>query len=290
MKLVNYESRGTTKVGVLREGKIVPVEDASSIEDLISRGTLEDTREKSGAAPEDPNKLRIRPPILAPDKVVLAAINYKAHSVEHKRAPPAEPYFFTKFRSCIIGNGDPILIPRISKSVDWEAELAVVIGKKCKYVSAAEALSYVAGYTVANDISFRDLQFPAGPANASSTERNWVKGKALDSSLPLGPCLVTTDEIPDPQRLRISLKVNGTQRQNGGTDDMVFSVAQLIEHLSTGLTLLPGDVISTGTPAGVAAFSGAPFLKDGDVVETSIDKIGSLRNPVRAEDPPRPPL
>ena len=283
MKLVNYESDGAAKVGVLREGEIFPVESASNIEELISRGTLAKVREKPGATPKGLDEVRIRPPILAPDKILLAAVNYRAHSAEQKRAPPTEPYFFTKFRSCIIGNGDPIVIPRISKSVDWEAELAVVIGKRCKYISAAEALSYVAGYTVANDVSFRDLQFPAGPQEANLRRPNWVKGKALDSAFPLGPCMVTADEIPDPQRLKISLKVNEIERQNGGTGDMVFSVAQLIEYLSTGLTLLPGDVISTGTPAGVAAYTGAPFLKDGDVVETSVDKIGGLRNPVKAE-------
>ena len=284
MKLVNYEAGGTLKAGVLRDGQIFPVESASSIEQLISRGPLETSKMEQSTDSLDLKRARIRPPVLSPDKILLAAVNYKAHGAEQKKAPPAEPYFFTKFRSCIIGQGDPIILPSISKRPDWEAELAVVIGKKCKYVSAADALSCVAGYTVANDVSFRDLQFPPGwPDKPSSFGNNWVKGKALDSAFPLGPCLVTTDEIPDPQRLHLSLKVNGVERQHATTDDMVFPVAQLVEYLSKGLTLLPGDVISTGTPAGVAAFSGAPFLKDGDVVETTIDEIGTLTNPVRAE-------
>ena len=266
MKLVNYETGGALKVGVLRGGQIFRVESASSIEQLISRGPLETERLIQGEDPEAPEKVRVRPPVLAPDKILLAAVNYRGHGAEQKKAPPAEPYFFTKFRSCIIGQGDPIVIPRISKRPDWEAELAVVIGKRCKYVSAAEALSCVAGYTVANDVSFRDLLFSSGgPEKASPYGNNWVKGKALDSAFPLGPCLVTTDEIPDPQRLRLSLKDNGTERHNSSTDDMVFPVARLVEYLSTGLTLLPGDLISTGTPAGVAVFSGAPFQKYGDM-------------------------
>jgi len=285
MKLLNYESKGSTKVGFLKDGELFQIESASSIEDLLLLGILDKVKRKEeDSKREDLSKVRTKPPILAPDKILLAAINYKAHSEEQKNPPPAEPYFFTKFRSCIIGQDDPIIIPKVSKKADWEAELAVVIGKKCKYVPRSEALSYVAGYTVANDISFRDLQFPEGwPERVNSLGQNWVKGKSLDTALPLGPLLVTPDEIPNPQHLRLSLKVNGVEMQNATTEDMVFSVAELIEYLSSGLTLLPGDLISTGTPAGVAAFSGMPYLKDGDIVEATVQGIGTLRNPVKAE-------
>ena len=285
MKLLNYESKGSAQVGFLREGELFQIESASSIEDLLSLGILDKIKLKEeDSKREELSKVRTKPPILAPDKILLAAINYKTHSEEQKNPPLTEPYFFTKFRSCIIGQNDPIIIPKISKKADWEAELAVVIGKRCKYVRKSEALSYVAGYTVANDISFRDLQFPEGwPQKLNSLGQNWVKGKALDAALPLGPFLVTPDEISDPQRLRLALKVNDVEMQNANTEDMVFSVAELIEYLSSGLTLLPGDLISTGTPAGVAAFSGMPYLKDGDVVEATVQGIGTLRNPVKAE-------
>ena len=282
MKLLNYEIGGVAKAGVFKDGKIFRVEGASSIEELFARGANLSKVALGGA--EDPRKAVVRPPVITPDKILLAAVNYKAHGKEQVTQPPSDPYFFTKFRSCIVGQGDPIIIPRISKKADWEAELAVVIGKKCKYVSKGDALSHVAGYTVANDVSFRDLQFPPGwPEKTNTLGQNWVKGKALESALPLGPYLLTADDVPDPQRLRLSLKVNGVERQNASTEDMIFSVAELVAFLSSGLTLLPGDVISTGTPAGVAAFSGAPYLKDGDVVETTVDGIGTLRNPVRAE-------
>ena len=284
MKLANYESGGELKVGELRKGLIYGIASASSIEELISGGLLGKSKVNEGTRGDDPANVRIRPPVMAPDKILLAAVNYKAHGIEQKTPPLSEPYFFSKIRNCSIGNGDPIILPRVSRKVDWEAELAVVIGKKCKYVSQRESLSYVAGYTVANDVSFRDLQLPEGwPEKTNALGQNWIKGKALDSALPLGPWLVTTDEIPDPQRLRLTLKVNGTERQNASTEDMIFSVAELIEYVTSGLTLMPGDVISTGTPAGVAAFSGVPYLKVGDIVETTIEGIGTLRNPVMAE-------
>lgn len=284
MKLLNYESDGNARVGILKEGRILRLGSATSVEELILRGLSEGLEGTAGSSPEDPGRVKIRSPILNPDKILLAAVNYGTHSREKSVSPPTEPYFFTKFRSCIIGQGDPIMVPRISKRVDWEGELAVVIGKKCKYVRKGEALSYVAGYAVANDVSFRDLQvIQERPDKPNTMGQNWVKGKALDSAFPLGPWLVTADEVPDPQKLKLSLSVNGANRQNGSTEDMVFSVAELIEYLSSGLTLLPGDVISTGTPAGVALFSGAPYLKAGDVVEASVEGIGTLRNPVKAE-------
>jgi 2-keto-4-pentenoate hydratase/2-oxohepta-3-ene-1,7-dioic acid hydratase in catechol pathway len=270
----------------MQDGLFFEVPGAASVEQLILEGRVEEMRNSSGDLRGGirVEGSRLAPPVLSPDKILLAADNYRAHTAEQKKPPPKVPYFFTKFRSCIIGNGDPILLPKVSKKADWECELAVVMGKKCKYASKGEALSYVAGYAVSNDVSFRDLQFPEGwPDRPDALGQNWVMGKALDSAFPLGPWLVTTDEIPDPQRLSLSLKVNGVQRQKASTEDMVFSVAELIEYISRGLTLLPGDIISTGTPAGVAYFTGLPFLANGDVIEAKIDQIGTITNPVVSE-------
>jgi 2-keto-4-pentenoate hydratase/2-oxohepta-3-ene-1,7-dioic acid hydratase in catechol pathway len=191
---------------------------------------------------------------------------------------------FTKFRNALIGPGDPILIPKISKKVDWEVELAVIIGRAGKYITRKDAMNYVAGYAISNDVSFRDFQFDTQlPDGKTTLGLNWVKGKGLDSSFPLGPWLVTKDEIPDPHKLEISLSVNGKRKQLSNTGDMVFKIDSLIEYVSAGITIKPGDIISTGTPQGVAAFTGEPFLKDGDIVEGAIDRIGILRNPVKAE-------
>jgi 2-keto-4-pentenoate hydratase/2-oxohepta-3-ene-1,7-dioic acid hydratase in catechol pathway len=263
----------------------------SSVDGLIStKGALEVVRRNAGRISSEGiaqrvDSLRLKSPILHPSKILLAAINYVAHGKEQEVKPPTEPYFFTKFSNCIIGNGDPILIPRVSKKVDWEVELAVVIGKRGKYISRDKARDYIAGYTIANDVSFRDLQFPPGyPTQLNALGQNWVKGKGLDNSFPLGPWLVTPEELKDPSNLDLSLSVNGVVRQKSNTSDMVFKVEDLIEYLSNGITLEPGDIISTGTPLGVAAFTGVPYLKDGDAVEASVQGIGVLKNHVRSED------
>jgi 2-keto-4-pentenoate hydratase/2-oxohepta-3-ene-1,7-dioic acid hydratase in catechol pathway len=290
LKLANFEWNGETRPGVVRDGFVFEIPSASSVQEVIEKGILGQIGEEKLAQSKgiELDRVRLRAPLVSPDKILLAAVNYRAHGAEQKAIPPEEPYFFTKFKSCIVGNGDPILIPRSSKKVDWEAELAVVIGRKCKYVRRKDALEYVAGYTVANDVSYRDLQLPdKRPGSHNNFGPNWVKGKALDSAYPMGPWLVTRDEIADPQHLSLSLAVNGIERQTASTEDMVHSVVELIEYLSDGITLLPGDIISTGTPAGVAAFSGAPFLKEGDVVETTVNEIGTLVNPVKAEEEPK---
>ena len=286
MRVATFESKGRTRAGLVKDGYVFEVPSATSAGQIIEEGRLRALQKIEDGLKRkiEVSKVKLKAPVTSPDKILLAAVNYKTHGAEQKTVPPKEPYFFTKFRSCVVGNGDPIVIPRVSRKVDWEVELAVVIGKKCKYVGRKDALNYVAGYTVANDVSFRDLQFQEGwPDRPETFALNWVKGKALDSALPLGPWLTTAEEIDDPQNLTLSLKVNGIERQRASTGDMVFTVPELIEYLSEGLTLLPGDLISTGTPAGVAAFSGAPFLKDGDTVEAAVEGIGSLTNPVKGE-------
>lgn len=260
-----------------------------TIDSLLENGTISSllaasnlTGDVQGVPVES---VRLRSPILNPEKILLMAVNYHSHSKEwQKGSTPTEPYLFTKFRNSLIGPGDPILIPRVSQKVDWEVELAVIIGKTGKDIPKKDAMSYVAGYAVSNDISFRDWQFSTRQPDGTTTlGLNWVKGKGLDSSFPLGPCLVTADEIPNPNDLGISLTVNGKTRQQSTTGDMVFRIDSIIEYASKGMTLAPGDIISTGTPEGVAAFTGGPYLKDGDVLEGSVDRIGTLRNPVRAE-------
>ena len=288
MKLASFEWNGKTRPGVVRDGLVFEIPFTSSVQEILDTGKLAQVERDAPNLSKgiELDRVRLRAPLASPDKILLTAVNYRAHGTEQKSIPPEEPYFFTKFKSCIIGNGDPILIPRSSRKVDWEIELAVVIGKKCKYVHRKDALEYVAGYTVANDVSYRDLQFSEKSGGKSNFGANWVKGKALDSAYPLGPWLVTREEIGDPQHLSLSLTVNNIKRQVSSTEDMVHPVAELVEYLSDGITLLPGDIISTGTPAGVAVFSGAPFLKDGDVVEATIDGIGTLINPVKAEEEP----
>lgn len=272
-----------------KESALSSLKEIASIDEILTQnllGTIQDAQRNitSSAGGFPVESAELRSPILNPEKILLVARNYLSHNVEQNAKPPSEPYFFTKFRNALIGPNEPILIPKISAKVDWEAELAVVIGKTGKNIPRKDAMDYVAGYAVSNDISFRDLQFSTRSDNAAvALGSNWVKGKGLDSSFPLGPWLVTRDEIADPHNLDVSLTVNGETKQNSNTRDMIFKIDTLIEYVSAGMTLRPGDIISTGTPEGVAVFTGQKFLKNGDVVEAKICKIGTLRNTVRLE-------
>jgi 2-keto-4-pentenoate hydratase/2-oxohepta-3-ene-1,7-dioic acid hydratase in catechol pathway len=208
-----------------------------------------------------------------PGKIVAIGLNYMDHIRESGVEPPKVPLVFAKFPSSVTGPADPIRIPReLAQRVDWEVELAVVIGSRARDVGPEEALGHVDGYTVANDVSARDLQFSDG---------QWVRGKSLDTFCPLGPVLVTADEIPDPQALRLTTRVNGELMQDATTDLMVFDVATLISFCSRSFTLEPGDVLLTGTPWGCGEFmEPRRSLAPGDVVECEIEGIGALRNPV----------
>ncbi len=300
MKLLHYVKDDNIRAGIVQDNLVYDLQelaalagiselkDSKTIDEILWKNQLNLVREstttvkKADSFPVSSAKLKS--PILRPQKIFLAAVNYISHGKEQGISPPFEPYFFTKFRNTVIGPKDPIVIPRVSRKVDWEAELGVIIGKRGKYISKREAMDYVAGYTVCNDISFRDLQLPEGwPAKSNPLGHNWVKGKGLDSSFPSGPWMVTSEEMQDPYSSEILLRINGIERQRSLAREMVFKIDYLIEYLSAGITLEPGDIISTGTPLGVAAFTGAPYLKSGDVVETSISTIGELRNPVTAE-------
>ncbi|MCH4815771.1 MAG: fumarylacetoacetate hydrolase family protein [Saccharolobus sp.] len=226
----------------------------------------------------DPNNITYYPPVPNPEKIFLLAVNYKAHGSEAGAKPPDEPYIFTKFTNALIGHNQAVLIPKSSTKVDHEVELAVIIGKKCKYIRSSEAYNYVFGYTILNDVSFRDRQLPPGwPKVSDPYGQRWVHGKGMDTGAPMGPWIVTKDEIPNPYSLKLTLRVNGEVRQEGYAEDMIFKIDQVIEYLSNGITLKPGDVISTGTPPGVALATGK-YLKPGDVMEAEISNIGVLRN------------
>jgi 2-keto-4-pentenoate hydratase/2-oxohepta-3-ene-1,7-dioic acid hydratase in catechol pathway len=226
---------------------------------------------------EIPSESRLGSPVARPSKIICIGLNYRKHAEESGMAVPQVPIIFMKATSSLCGPFDPIYIPRNSVQTDWEVELAVVIGKRAKYVSKENAMDYVAGYCVHNDVSERDFQLRHGG--------QWVKGKSADNFAPLGPVLVTKTEIKDPHNLRLWLKVNGKMLQNSTTSDLVFDIPTLIEHLSQYMTLLPGDVISTGTPAGVGMGLTPPtYLKEGDVVELGIEGLGEAKQ-VAMNDP-----
>ena len=211
--------------------------------------------------------IRIGPPISRPSKIVCVGLNYAKHAAESGMEVPSEPVLFFKSSSAITGPFDPIILPKNSSKTDWEVELAVVIGKKASYITKENALKHVAGYVLHNDVSEREFQI----------ERlgQWVKGKSCDSFAPLGPFIATTDEIRNPNKLNLWLKVNGKEMQNSNTSDFIFNVEEVVSYISQFMTLLPGDIISTGTPFGVGLGLNPPkYLKEGDVVELGIDGLG----------------
>ncbi|MBR9760596.1 fumarylacetoacetate hydrolase family protein [bacterium] len=212
-------------------------------------------------------EVRLAPSVARPSKIVCIGLNYAKHAEEAGMEPPSEPVVFFKATTAWAGPNDAIVIPRDSDKTDWEVELAVVIGKRAKYVSEEDALDYVAGYGVHNDYSEREWQLEKGG--------QWVKGKSADTYAPFGPYMATAEEVPNPNELNLWLKLNGEKIQDSSTLDFIFNVQQVISYLSNFMTLLPGDVISTGTPAGVGlGFDPPVYLKEGDVVELGIDGLG----------------
>ena len=218
--------------------------------------------------------VKLAPPVPDPSKIVCCGQNYADHCREQNKPLPKNLILFSKFPTTLIGHGDAITwAPGTSQQVDYEAELAFVVGKKARNVAPEDAYNYIAGYTIANDVSARDVQFGDG---------QWIRGKSFDTFCPLGPYLVTADEVGDPQRLGIRCRVNGRLMQDSSTAELVFDVPTILSFISQTATLLPGDVVLTGTPAGVGVFRDPPiFLHAGDVVEVEIDKLGTLRNVVR---------
>lgn len=213
-------------------------------------------------------------PVAQPGKIIAVGLNYRDHVRESSVPEPTSPVLFAKWPNCLIGHGETIVIPPDVDEVDWEAELAVVIGKRTQDVDVKDALGYVSGYTCMNDVSARRAQREDG---------QWSRAKSFDTFGPIGPRVVPAAEIPNPQRLAIRARINGELQQDSNTSYMIFPVARLISFISHGITLEPGDIITTGTPDGVGAFRPSPmFLRDGDVVEVEIEGIGTLRNPVKS--------
>ncbi len=277
MKIVRYASESGPVLGRLDGQAITPFQGVADVQTLLSQ-----VAHASGAAVAL-DSVRLLAPIVPQRNVFCVGWNYLKHYDESKGKRegqevelPERPTFFSKLPTTVAGPQDSVpLHEAYTSKLDWEVELAVVIGKGGRDIAEEDALEHVFGYTVANDLSARDLQRAHGA--------QWFKGKSLDATCPMGPVLVTADEIDDPQNLALSCEVNGVRMQAGHTRNQIFSVARVIAELSQGLTLLPGDVILTGTPEGIGAARQPPlFLRDGDVVECWVDGIGSLRNVVRA--------
>ncbi|XP_056148215.1 fumarylacetoacetate hydrolase domain-containing protein 2A isoform X2 [Lampris incognitus] len=288
MRLVQFQrhsEEGVIRVGV-EQGEGLGVVDLkafdpsmpSTMRELLELGDkgLECAQRvlASGRCAVERSGIRLLSPVLAPEKVVCVGMNYRDHCLEQNAPIPREPIIFSKFPSAITGPYDHITLPAESQEVDWEVELAFVIGRRGKHIKEKDALSYVAGFTVANDVSARDWQM-------KRNGKQWLLGKTFDSFCPLGPALVTTDAVNDPHNLGIRCLVNGETVQSSNTDQMIFKTEKLVAWVSQFVTLTPGDVFLTGTPPGVGVFRKPPvFLKRGDVVECQIDKLGSILNKV----------
>lgn len=291
MKLVTYHSgRGPRTAGV-RDGEYVDLNEAdprvpACIKALLAQGPEGLARAADALAAGDPlsvdtlpgGELRLAPPIPSPEKIICVGLNYADHAKESGAEPPEEPVLFNKFPTAIRCHGDPIVLPRLSREVDYEAELVVVVGTGGRHIPQARAAQHIAAYCCGNDVSARDWQLhkPGG---------QWLMGKSFDSFAPIGPALVTADEIPEPGNLGIRLRLNGQVMQDSTTAQLIFSVEELIAYISGVCTLSPGDLIFTGTPSGVGFARKPPvFLEPGDTVEVEIEKLGVLCNPVVAED------
>jgi len=281
MKLLRYGSPGHEQPGILLNNQAFGVpafgqdyDEAFFASDGLHR-LAAFVQANEGQLPLIGEGERLGPPVARPSKIVCIGLNYADHARETNATPPAEPIIFLKSTTAVVGPNDAIVIPRNSVKTDWEVELGVVIGRRASYVTEAEALDYVAGYVLHNDVSEREFQLERGGT--------WDKGKGNDTFAPLGPWLVTPDELADVDNLRLWLTVNGQKMQDGTTADLIFKIPFLIAYISQFMTLLPGDIISTGTPAGVGlGFKPPVYLKPGDVVELGIDGLGTARQSVRA--------
>jgi 2-keto-4-pentenoate hydratase/2-oxohepta-3-ene-1,7-dioic acid hydratase in catechol pathway len=280
MRLIRFGEIGQERPGVLlRDGARLEVSGFGSDynEAFFANDGLAELHDwlahDGSSAPRIPSSARLGHPICRPSKIVCIGLNFRDHAEESEMEIPKEPVIFFKSTSALVGPNDPLVIPKNASKVDWEVELAVVIKKKASYVTRESALDYVAGFALHNDYSERSFQFERGG--------QWVKGKSADSFAPLGPFLSTPDEIGDFGNLAMWLKVNGELRQKGSTSKMIFDVPTLVAYISNFMTLIPGDVISTGTPPGVGWGMKPPrYLKAGDVVELGIDGLGESRQQV----------
>jgi len=282
MKLIRYGDHGVERPGIMKDDRCFAIPDFEGDYDemFFESGGLtrleEYVRENEDQLKELPEGIRLGPPVNRPSKIVCIGLNYADHAKETNATPPTEPVIFMKSTTAISGPNDPIIIPKNSLKTDWEVELAVVIGKKASYVEEKNALDYVAGYCLHNDVSEREFQLERGGT--------WDKGKGCDTFAPLGPFLATPDEIKDVNNLRLWLSVNGNIMQDGNTSNFIFNIPVLVSYVSQFMTLLAGDIISTGTPAGVGlGQKPSPFyLKPGDVVHLGIEGLGSSKQMLKA--------
>lgn len=280
MKLIRYGEPGKEKPGVVIDEKIYDVSEYFNDFDetfFTNDGirNLQELVESKPSLKQFSNDIRLGSPIARPSKIVCIGLNYAKHAAESGATVPAEPIIFMKSTTSMCGPNDHIILPKNSKKTDWEVELAFVIGKIARYVDVDEAMDYVAGYCLHNDVSEREFQLERGGS--------WDKGKGCDTFAPLGPYLVTKDEIPNPHNLNLWLKLNGKTMQNGNTDDLIFDIPYLVSYVSQFMTLLPGDVISTGTPSGVGLGMNPPlYLKSGDRITLGCERLGTAEQHVIA--------
>jgi 2,4-didehydro-3-deoxy-L-rhamnonate hydrolase len=287
MKLIRFGKRGREKPGVLLDGQIrVSVADFAPDFDETFFANDGIARLAEWLPRHSAEAQRINPaerwgcPFARPSKIICVGLNFRDHAKESKMDIPAEPVLFSKATSAVVGPNDDVVIPKGAEKLDWEVELAVVVEKEARHVSVQDAYNYVVGYVLHNDYSERSFQLERGG--------QWVKGKSADTFAPLGPFLATPDEIPSPADLGMWLKVNGQYRQKSSTACMIFGVPELVSYISEFMTLLPGDVISTGTPAGVGLGMHPPqYLRPGDIVELGIDHLGSARQEIKSWRDPR---
>jgi len=282
MKLIRFGTIGQEKPGVqLANGMNLDVTAFGEDYDENFFGTEGVKRLKNWLAKNESNcpivkdDMRLGTPMVRPSKIVCVGLNYAQHAAESGMDVPKEPVLFFKATSALVGPNDDLIIPKGSEKTDWEVELAVVIGKKASYVEEADALDHVAGYVLHNDYSERAFQL--------EMSGQWVKGKSCDTFAPVGPFIATRDEIKDPNNLNLWLKLNGEMMQNSNTSDFIFNIQQVVSHISQFMTLLPGDIISTGTPFGVGLGLTPPtYLKPGDLVELGIEGLGTSKQKVKA--------
>ncbi len=292
MRLATYRANGSPRLGIVRDEQIIDAaalpgfagvtdmltlidqgaDGLARLRDALARAS--DAQLRQTGALHALADVRLLAPIPRPRKNIFClGQNYAEHALEHGATPPTTPIFFTKAPTTVSSPGDPIVIdPAVSDHIDWEVELAAIIGRTGKNIRDAQALDHIFGYTVVNDVTARDLQ---------TRHKQWFKGKSLDGFCPMGPWIVTADEIPNPHELGLRLRVNGVVKQESNTRLMIYNLPTIIETLSAGMTLEAGDIIATGTPAGIGDARNSPeYLQPGDVVEAEVDGIGTLRNPV----------
>lgn len=282
MKLIRYGSIGNEKPGIqLENGKRIGVcgFGGDFNEDFFGNNGIEKLQEwlskNQGNCPVIGQDVRLGSPLVRPSKLICVGLNYAQHAAEAGMEVPSEPVLFFKSTTAIIGPNDEVVMPKGSTKTDWEVELAIIIGKKASYVDQSNAYDHIAGYVLHNDVSERAFQL--------ERSGQWCKGKGCDTFAPMGPFIATRDEIPNPNNLNLWLKLNGKIMQNSNTSDFIFNVQHVVSHISQFMTLLPGDIISTGTPFGVGLGLNPPvYLKEGDVMELGIDGLGSSRQNVKA--------